>query len=232
MILDGVDVFVKVVQAGGFSAAARQLDMPTTTVSAKIARLEERLGVTLLRRTTRRMSVTEAGEAYFARCVDALKALEEGEEQLQAATASPSRHAPDHGATGPRAVGAGADRDPLHRGLSTGRGGAGGDQCAARSDRGGYRSRGAGEPDAGFDAHQPEVRGGAAGAMGGALLSRPARAAAAVGGSQPARSAAASARRGNQCEAHGRQAARRPPRDWPGARRRHASAARAGAGWR
>jgi DNA-binding transcriptional LysR family regulator len=90
MILDGVDVFVKVVQAGGFSAAARQLGMPATTVSAKIARLEERLGVTLLRRTTRRMSVTPAGEAYFAHCVEAVRALEVGEEQLFSATAEPS----------------------------------------------------------------------------------------------------------------------------------------------
>lgn len=90
MVLDGVDVFVKVVQAGGFSAAARQLGMPTTTVSAKIARLEQRLGVTLLRRTTRRMSVTAAGEAYFASCLEAVKALETGEERLSAATAEPS----------------------------------------------------------------------------------------------------------------------------------------------
>lgn len=90
MILDGIDVFVKVVQAGGFSAAARQLGMPATTVSAKIARLEERLGTTLLRRTTRRMSVTPAGEAYFAHCVEAIRALEAGEEHLSAATSEPS----------------------------------------------------------------------------------------------------------------------------------------------
>jgi DNA-binding transcriptional LysR family regulator len=89
MILDGVDVFVKVVQASGFSAAARQLNMPTTTVSAKIARLEARLGVTLLRRTTRRLSVTAEGEAYYRHCVEALKALGEGEEQLRSVRAEP-----------------------------------------------------------------------------------------------------------------------------------------------
>ena len=50
MQLEGVDVFVRVVEAGGFSAAARLLGMPATTVSAKIARLEERLGVTLIQR--------------------------------------------------------------------------------------------------------------------------------------------------------------------------------------
>jgi DNA-binding transcriptional LysR family regulator len=90
MILDGIDVFVKVVQAGGFSAAARQLGMPTTTVSAKIARLEQRLGVTLIQRSTRRLHVTAAGEGYFAHCVAALKAVSEGEQQLAAATAEPS----------------------------------------------------------------------------------------------------------------------------------------------
>ena len=75
MVLDGIDVFVRVVQAGSFAAAARDLGMPTTTVSARIARLEERLGVTLIQRSTRRMHVTEAGQAYFGHCVEALNAL-------------------------------------------------------------------------------------------------------------------------------------------------------------
>jgi DNA-binding transcriptional LysR family regulator len=90
MILDGIDVFVRVVQEGSFSAAARQLGMPTTTVSAKIARLEERLGVTLIQRSTRRMHVTEAGAAYFSHCVQALDALEAGESQLAATGSEPS----------------------------------------------------------------------------------------------------------------------------------------------
>jgi DNA-binding transcriptional LysR family regulator len=90
MILDGVDVFARVVEAGGFSAAARQLGMPVTTVSAKIARLEERLGVTLIQRSTRKMHVTEAGNAYYRHCADAMAALAVGEEELAAATAEPS----------------------------------------------------------------------------------------------------------------------------------------------
>lgn len=90
MVLDGIDVFVRVVQSGSFAAAARLLGMPTTTVSARIARLEERLGVTLIQRSTRRMHVTEAGEAYFGHCVEALKALEAGESQLAAAGSEPS----------------------------------------------------------------------------------------------------------------------------------------------
>jgi DNA-binding transcriptional LysR family regulator len=90
MQLEGVDVFVRVVEAGGFSAAARLLGMPATTVSAKIARLEERLGVTLIQRSTRRMHVTAAGDAYYRHCRDAMAALLAGEEELAAATAEPT----------------------------------------------------------------------------------------------------------------------------------------------
>ncbi len=90
MILDGIDVFVRVVETQSFSAAARQLGMPPTTVSAKIARLEERLGTSLLVRTTRRVSVTPAGRAYYEHCVEAVKALAAGEERLLAVTAQPA----------------------------------------------------------------------------------------------------------------------------------------------
>ena len=58
-------VFVKVVQAGSFSAAAHLLGLPTSTVSNRVATLEKRLGVTLLQRTTRRLKLTENGELYF-----------------------------------------------------------------------------------------------------------------------------------------------------------------------
>ena len=90
MQLDGVDVFVRVVEAGGFSAAGRLLGIPATTVSAKIARLEERLGTTLIQRSTRRMHVTVAGEAYYRHCREAMAALTAGEEELAAATSEPS----------------------------------------------------------------------------------------------------------------------------------------------
>jgi DNA-binding transcriptional LysR family regulator len=58
-------VFVKVVQAGSFSAAARQLGLPTSTVSMRVSRLERRLGTTLLQRTTRKLNLTESGTAYY-----------------------------------------------------------------------------------------------------------------------------------------------------------------------
>src|SRR6185503_19978408 len=80
--LDGIAVFVKVVQAGSFSQAAKLLNMPNSTVSAKVAALERRLGVTLLQRTTRRLHVTEAGEGYFRRCLRALEELQGAENAL------------------------------------------------------------------------------------------------------------------------------------------------------
>lgn len=65
MDFNQVVVFVKVVQAGSFSAAARLLGLPTSTVSHRVAMLEKRLGVTLLQRTTRRLHLTDAGQIYY-----------------------------------------------------------------------------------------------------------------------------------------------------------------------
>jgi DNA-binding transcriptional LysR family regulator len=89
MDLDAIAVFVKVVQAGSFSQAARLLGMPNTTVSAKVARLEKRLGVTLIRRTTRKLHVTPAGQAYFERCMRGLAEIETAEAQVSSAIAKP-----------------------------------------------------------------------------------------------------------------------------------------------
>ena len=60
-------VFAEVVAAGSFSAAARRLGISNASVSREVARLERRLGAQLLRRTTRKMSLTEVGEAFHAR---------------------------------------------------------------------------------------------------------------------------------------------------------------------
>lgn len=87
--LDGIEVFVKVVQSGSFSGAARLLGMPVTTVSGKVASLERRLGVTLLHRTTRKLSVTQAGETYFDHCVRALDQVNEAERSLFSAKTEP-----------------------------------------------------------------------------------------------------------------------------------------------
>ncbi len=80
--LNEVAVFVQVVQAGSFSLAARQLGMPNSTVSTRISSLEKRLGATLLQRTTRKLSVTAAGEAYFRRCVQGLSELRAADEEI------------------------------------------------------------------------------------------------------------------------------------------------------
>lgn len=82
MILDGIEIFVKVVQAGSFSQAAKILRMPNSTVSAKLSQLERRLGVTLLQRTTRKLSLTQAGEVYFRQCAQVLDALQAAESEL------------------------------------------------------------------------------------------------------------------------------------------------------
>jgi DNA-binding transcriptional LysR family regulator len=88
--LDGIDVFVKVVQSGSFSAAARNLKMPLTTVSGKVASLERRLGTTLLHRTTRRLAITQEGSAYFEHCVRALEEIGAGEQKLLAQRMEPA----------------------------------------------------------------------------------------------------------------------------------------------
>lgn len=82
-------VFVKVVQAGSFSAAARQLGLPTSTVSTRVSRLEQRLGVTLLQRTTRRLNLTEAGTAYYQHASLGLGYMLEAEAAIDEARKQP-----------------------------------------------------------------------------------------------------------------------------------------------
>lgn len=89
MDMSDVAVFVKVVQAGSFTHAARALEAPKSTVSAKVAALEKRLGVTLLKRTTRKLSVTEEGEAFFKVCSQALAEIEAAENAVARSQATP-----------------------------------------------------------------------------------------------------------------------------------------------
>lgn len=65
MDVNDVLVFVRVVQAGSFSRAAKRLNMPVSTVSRRVAELEGELGVPLLMRTTRSLRITDVGQAYF-----------------------------------------------------------------------------------------------------------------------------------------------------------------------
>ena len=68
MDLNEIVVFARVVETKSFTAAAQQLGLPKSTVSRKISQLEERLGVRLLQRTTRKLNLTEVGQAYYERC--------------------------------------------------------------------------------------------------------------------------------------------------------------------
>ena len=77
MDLNRANTFVRVVETGGFTSAARALDLPPSSVSRSVARLEQDLGVTLLERTTRKVTLTEAGRAFFERAREALAGLEE-----------------------------------------------------------------------------------------------------------------------------------------------------------
>lgn len=76
----GMKTFVTVVDAGSFTAAGERLGLSKKLVSKYVAQLEDRLGARLLHRTTRRMSLTEAGERYYPRCtalLDQFDALED-----------------------------------------------------------------------------------------------------------------------------------------------------------
>src|SRR5579871_2789941 len=78
--LTSLTAFVRVVDNGGFSAAGRKLNMSTTMVSNHIQSLEDRLGVRLLNRTTRKVSLTEVGKAYYDRCVQILADIEQADD--------------------------------------------------------------------------------------------------------------------------------------------------------
>jgi len=76
-LLDGIVIFATVVDANGFRAAAKRLGHSTSFVSKTVADLEQRLGVRLLNRTTRSISLTDDGRAYYDRCQIILETAEE-----------------------------------------------------------------------------------------------------------------------------------------------------------
>ena len=79
MDLAAMEVFARVVEARSFSGAARRLEMSTSVVSKCVTRLEESLGVRLLNRTTRSISLTEIGREFYARCSHIVAAAEEAQ---------------------------------------------------------------------------------------------------------------------------------------------------------
>jgi len=88
--LRALAIFVKVAERLSFVRAATDLGITQSGVSNAISRLEDQIGTRLLTRTTRRVSLTEHGAAYFERCRQALAELEEAEQVLKAAQLKPS----------------------------------------------------------------------------------------------------------------------------------------------
>jgi DNA-binding transcriptional LysR family regulator len=87
--LTSLEVFGQVVESGGFSAAGRRLNMSVTMVSNHIQSLEDRLGARLLNRTTRKVSLTETGKAYYERSRQVLMDLEEADRIADALQSTP-----------------------------------------------------------------------------------------------------------------------------------------------
>jgi DNA-binding transcriptional LysR family regulator len=87
--LTGMAVFARVVEARSFSAAATQLGMSRSAVSKAIAGLEDRLGARLLNRTTRRLALTEIGQAFYERCARIVAEAEEAELAVSRLQATP-----------------------------------------------------------------------------------------------------------------------------------------------
>src|SRR5690242_7228079 len=79
MDLNRAATFMKVVEEGGFTAAARALELPKSSVSRSVALFEEELGALLLRRSTRRVELTEAGRLFYERASHALAGLEDAQ---------------------------------------------------------------------------------------------------------------------------------------------------------
>ena len=87
--LTSLTAFVRVVDSGGFSAAGRRLNMSTTMVSNHVQALEERLGARLLHRTTRKVSLTDVGKAYYDRCTQILADIEQADDIAGALQSTP-----------------------------------------------------------------------------------------------------------------------------------------------
>lgn len=88
--LNAVAIFVRIVETGSLSAAARTLHLPKTTVSKRLAVLEETLGLALMTRTTRKLRLTEAGKTYFEHGQAAVRRLEQARVEMSSAGDHPS----------------------------------------------------------------------------------------------------------------------------------------------
>lgn len=87
--LNQVKIFTAVAEQQSFTKAAKMLEIEKSTVSLKVSQLEQRLGVKLLQRTTRKVNLTEAGRHYLNYCVEALKQIDQGEMYLESLNQEP-----------------------------------------------------------------------------------------------------------------------------------------------
>jgi DNA-binding transcriptional LysR family regulator len=87
--LNDIAVFVAVVEARSFTKAGKQLGLPRSSVSRRVAQLEKRLGARLLQRTTRNLKLTDLGERYYGLCARSLSDIDEAERMILAAQAVP-----------------------------------------------------------------------------------------------------------------------------------------------
>ncbi|HST75001.1 MAG TPA: LysR family transcriptional regulator, partial [Acetobacteraceae bacterium] len=87
--LNDLRFFAEVVEQNGFAAAARKLGMPRSRLSRRIGLLEERLGVRLIQRSTRRFAVTGIGQEYYRHCVAMMVEAEAAQETIDRLRAEP-----------------------------------------------------------------------------------------------------------------------------------------------
>lgn len=87
--LNDIALFVEVARRGSFSLSAAALGVPPSTLSRRVSELERDLGMPLLKRSTRKIGLTEAGALYFERCRDLIDEARVAHEQLQASIACP-----------------------------------------------------------------------------------------------------------------------------------------------
>lgn len=87
--LNDLYYFVQVVDHGGFAPAGRGLGLPKSKLSRRVAGLEKRLGLRLINRSTRRFSVTDAGQDYYRHCVAMLVEADAAEQAIECATSEP-----------------------------------------------------------------------------------------------------------------------------------------------
>jgi len=88
--LNDIAMFVQVVRCGSFAEAARRLGLPPNTVSRRIQQLETQLGTRLMQRSTRKLTLTSAGQAFYERCAGAVDGLAEAGQELATGSQEPS----------------------------------------------------------------------------------------------------------------------------------------------